>query len=229
VDAVLFRGASIPDWRSGRMWQLGLLQASASLIYFGSNTFIPDYLHAIERPELVGAALTALNGGQLPASLVIGLVPLRFLARPLTSLLVAGAVLIALLVVVSLPGVPLVVAAGVLGFLAAYILVLSFALPALLARPADVARLSAGTFAISYSTTFVVTLLAGAAWDATHVPASAFLPVLAASALVIGLGPRLTAAGMASTVGQELAEPDARGERQQQGDAVHGEPRAAGE
>lgn len=228
VDAVLFRGASIPDWRSFRMWQLGLLQASASLVYFGGNTFIPDYLHAIDRPELVGAALTALNGGQLPASAVIGLVPMRFLARPLTSLAVAGAVLCALLVVIVLPGVPLVVAAGVFGFCAAYILVLSFALPALPAAPADVARLSAGTFAISYSTTFVVTLLAGAAWDATHIAASAFLPVLAASGIVVVLGPRLTAAAMASTVGQDLGQVDAGDERQDQGDAVGGAPHAAG-
>jgi CP family cyanate transporter-like MFS transporter len=229
VDAVLFRGASIPDWRSFRMWQLGLLQASASLVYFGGNTFIPDYLHAIDRPELVGAALTALNGGQLPASAVIGLVPLRLLARPATSLLVAGAVLCALLVVVLLPGVPLVVAAGVFGFCAAYILVLSFALPPLLAAPADVARLSAGTFAISYSTTFVVTLLAGATWDATHIAAMAFLPVLAATAIVVLLGPRLTAAAMASTVGQDLTDVDARDQRQQQGEAVDDAPRAARE
>ena len=61
--------ASIPDWRSRRLWQLGTLQASASLIYFGGNTFIPDYLHATNQPELLGAALTALNGGQVPASL----------------------------------------------------------------------------------------------------------------------------------------------------------------
>ena len=39
---------------------------------------------------------------------------------------------------------------------------LSFALPALLAAPGDVARLSAGTFAIGYSTAFLVTLVTGA-------------------------------------------------------------------
>jgi CP family cyanate transporter-like MFS transporter len=196
--ARFYHGASIPDWRIGRLWQLGILQAAASLVYFGGNTFIPDYVHATGQPELLGPALTALNGGQVPASIVIGLVPLRVLARPATSILVAGLVLGALIVLVTLPGVPFVVAAAVLGFCAAYILVLSFALPALLAKPSDVARWSSGAFAISYTTTFVVTLLAGAAWDATHVAASAFLPVLAASAIVVSFAPRLVSAATAS-------------------------------
>jgi CP family cyanate transporter-like MFS transporter len=188
------RPRGMPDWRSGRMWRLGLFQSSASMVYFGANTFIPDYLHAIGQADLVGPALTSLNGLQIPASLVIGLVPLSTLARPLVSYAVALATVAALLVVLAWPGLPLVLAAGVFGFCGAYILVLSFALPALLAGPAEVARLSAGTFAISYSTAFVVTVLAGAVWDATHVEASAFLPALAGSALVAALGPRLVMA-----------------------------------
>jgi len=226
-DASMFRGAGMPDWRIGRMWQLGVLQAAASLVYFGGNTFIPDYLHATDHPELVGAALMALNGGQVPASAVIGFVPLRLLARPVTSLGVAALVLVALAVVVALPGVPLVIAAGMFGFGAAYILVLSFALPPLLARPSDVARLSAGAFTISYSSTFVITLLAGATWDATHVAASAFLPVLAASAIVVALGPRLVTAAMASAARQHLSDHDTADEDHRQREAVQHEPATA--
>ena len=190
------RPQGMPDWRSSRMWRLGVLQSAASMVYFGANTFIPDYLHATSQADLVGLALTSLNGAQVPASAVIGLVPLRVLARPMTSYAVAGAILVSLGVVLTLPGAALIAAAGVFGFCAAYILVLSFALPALLAEPADVARLSAGTFAISYSTAFLVTLLAGAVWDATHVEASAFLPALAGSALVAALGPALVSAAV---------------------------------
>jgi CP family cyanate transporter-like MFS transporter len=181
----------MPDWRSSRMWRLGMLQSSASMIYFGANTFIPDYLHSTNQPELVGAALASLNGAQVPASAVIGFVPWRVLARRETSYGVALAILLGLLVVVTLPGPPLVVAAGVFGFFAAYILVLSFALPALLAGPGDVARLSAGTFAISYTTAFFVTLVSGAVWDATHVEASAFLPALVGSLVVAVFAPGL--------------------------------------
>jgi hypothetical protein len=161
------------------------------MVYFGANTFIPDYLHATNQADLVGVALASLNGAQVPASAVIGLVPLRILARPTTSYGVAAAIVAALVVVLLFPGLPLVIAAGVLGFCGAYILVLSFALPALLAAPSEVSRLSAGTFAISYSTAFLMTLFTGAVWDATHIEASAFLPALAGSAIVATFAPRL--------------------------------------
>ena len=195
-EAGVARPLGMPEWRSPRMWRLGILQSSASMIYFGANTFVPDYLHATNQADLVGAALSALNGAQVPASAVIGLVPLRLLARRATSYGVGVAVLLALIAMLTLPGVPLVIAAGVFGFCAAYILVLSFALPALLAEPADVARLSAGTFAISYTTAFLVTLLAGAVWDVSQVEASAFLPALVGSVIVAALGPGLIRAAM---------------------------------
>jgi CP family cyanate transporter-like MFS transporter len=188
----------LPDWRSGPMWRLGIFQSAASMVYFGANTFIPDYLHATNQADLVGVALASLNGMQVPASFVIGFVPLRMLGRPLAFYLVSLGILAALATALLLPGAPLVVAAGVLGFCAAYILVLSFALPALLARPREVARLSAGTFAISYTTAFLVTLVSGAVWDATHVEASAFLPALAGATIALTLGPRLVAAALRS-------------------------------
>ena len=147
-------------------------------------------MHATNQAGLVGPALAALNGGQLPASVVIGLVPLRVLAQRSTSVAVGAAIVMALATVITLPGSLTVVAAGVFGFCAAYILVVSFALPALLVGPAGAPRLSAGMFAVSYTLAFVVTLLAGALWDTTHL-ASAFLPVLASSAVVTLLGPRL--------------------------------------
>jgi CP family cyanate transporter-like MFS transporter len=188
----------LPDWRSGRMWRLGIFQSAASMVYFGANTFIPDYLHATNQAALVGVALASLNSMQVPASFVIGFVPLRLLGRPLTFYLVSLGILMALATALLLPGAPMVVAAGVLGFCAAYILVLSFALPALLAKSREVARLSAGTFAISYTTAFLVTLVSGAVWDATHVEASAFLPALAGAAIAVALGPRLVSAALHS-------------------------------
>jgi hypothetical protein len=180
------------------MWRLGIFQSAASMVYFGANTFIPDYLHATNQADLVGLALASLNGMQVPASAVIGFVPLSVLARPLTSYVVGIGILAALGVALSLPGAGLVVAAGVLGFCAAYILVLSFALPALVAPPHEVARLSGGTFAISYSTAFLVTLLSGAIWDSTHLVAAAFLPALIGALVEVFLGPRLVAAALRS-------------------------------
>ncbi|HXA26400.1 MAG TPA: MFS transporter, partial [Acetobacteraceae bacterium] len=53
-----------PDWHAAL--PLGMLLGGTAGLYFLGNSFIPDYLHAIGRPELVGAALSALNIAQLP-------------------------------------------------------------------------------------------------------------------------------------------------------------------
>ncbi|HEX3469092.1 MAG TPA: MFS transporter [Candidatus Elarobacter sp.] len=183
--------AWLPDFRDPRVWQLGGFQAAASLTYFGANTFLPDYLHATGNAGLVGAALTALNVGQIPASLAVGLIPMRILGRTSTSLLVAALIAVAVGGVLLLGGEWAVAGGALLGFVAAYVLTLSFALPALSAPPDEVPRLAAGTFTLGYSISFVTTLLSGAAWDATHFAAVAFLPILFAAVIVAVLGPRL--------------------------------------
>lgn len=191
AEAGLWRGSGMPDWRNARMWRLAFFQSSASLLYFGTNTFVPDYLTATGQADLIAPVLASLNASQVPASFVVGLVPFSILGRPVTSFVVSGAILACLLVMILVRGAAIVAAAGLLGFLGAYVLVLSFALPALLAKPRDVSRLSAGVFTISYSTAFLASLVAGAIWDASHQPAVAFLPVLLGGLIVLVLGPGL--------------------------------------
>jgi CP family cyanate transporter-like MFS transporter len=60
-----------PDWRDGLIWRLGLMFGANNAIYFSANAFIPDYLHHVGRPDLIGDTLSALNIGQLPASLIL--------------------------------------------------------------------------------------------------------------------------------------------------------------
>jgi CP family cyanate transporter-like MFS transporter len=183
--------AWLPDIRDKRVWMLGTFQSAASLTYFGANTFLPDFLHVTGHPALVGAALAALNIGQLPASLAVGLIPMRILALRLTSLLVAALIVAALAGVLVYGGAVTVVAAAVLGFTGAYVLTMTFAVPALIAPQDEIARLAGGTFTLGYTISFITTLLSGAAWDATHAPAAAFLPMLIAAVIVMLLGPRL--------------------------------------
>ena len=189
--ATAANGAWLPDFRDRRVWLLGTYQSAASMTYFGANTFLPDFLHATNQGTLVGAALAALNIGQIPASLAVGLIPLRILAKRATSLLVAACILVALAGVLTFGGAFVVAAAALLGLCGAYVLTMSFALPALFAPPNEIARLVAGTFTLGYTISFVTSLLSGAAWDATHAPAAAFLPMIAAAAIVAVLGPRL--------------------------------------
>lgn len=174
-----------PDWRHRETWQLGLMQGGIGGLYFASNAFIPDYLHAIGRPDLVTLCLAALNLGQLPASLAL-LVWARRLGGSKTALV--------LMQVLGLIGIgtffvpqPWVAGfgAGVIGFCCAFTLIVTLALPPQIAAAGDVHRLSAGMFAIGYSLSCVVPLLGGALWDATGMPAAAFLAAAGAIAIVL--------------------------------------------
>jgi MFS transporter, CP family, cyanate transporter len=173
-----------PDWRSPLTWQLGMLMGGTGGLYFSANAFIADYLHAIGRPELVSAALAALNTGQLPSSFLV-----LFLVRRLgTSRLTF--VIMPLLAIAGLGGLfapfdwVIVVGVFATGFFGAFVLILGLALPPQLAPPGDVHRLSAGMFAIGYTLSCAIPPIGGALWDVTGIPASAFLAGAASSAIV---------------------------------------------
>jgi MFS transporter, CP family, cyanate transporter len=171
-----------PDWHDRRLWQVGFLLGGTGGLYFSANAFIPDYLHATGRPELVGPCLSALNIAQLPASAIV----LMF-ARRLTGSrapLVASTALAALGITLFLARPDLAfIATSMLGFCCGIQLVLSLALPPLLAPPHEVHRMSAGMFAIGYLTSFAIPPIGGAIWDLTGVPAMAFSAAAAAIAL----------------------------------------------
>lgn len=179
-----------PDWRSTRTWRLGLIFGGASVAYFGANAFIPDYLKATHHAGLISAGLTSLNLCQLPASIMIAALPALFIARR-WPIVATGVITIASGLGFLMGGIWIVVWAGILGFATASVFVLTLALPPLLAEPHDVHRLSAAMFTITYACSFVGSLVGGAIWDASGVPFTAFLPVIAAGlgmiAFVVGL------------------------------------------
>jgi len=70
-----------PDWRNPLTWQIGVLLGSVNGVYFASNAFLPGYLTEAGRPDLISAALTALNFGQLPASFILLATAERFVRR----------------------------------------------------------------------------------------------------------------------------------------------------
>ena len=180
-----------PDWRDAQTWQVGLILGGGSCIYFTANAFIPDYLHATGADDLIGACLTWLNIGQLPASFLVLGFPERITGKkgPLVALSLMSLGGLGLLLL-PVPGVR-ILGAGILGFASAFALILTLALPPMLAAAADVHRLSAGMFAIGYLTAFLVPLLGGIAWDATGFPATAFLPIVLGAAMVLAVAARL--------------------------------------
>jgi MFS transporter, CP family, cyanate transporter len=180
-----------PDWRNGRTWRLGLLQGTGSAAYFGANAFLPTYLHAIGHPGLVGTGLTVLNAAQIPASLLLAVLPPRR---------TTGAAAVAVMAVTSAAGFPLILSgnpaailagATVIGLTSSAMLITSLTLPALLEGPGEAPRLSAGMFVIGYGLAFLLPLAGGAAWDSSGVPATAFAPVLVAAAILLAMAPAL--------------------------------------
>jgi CP family cyanate transporter-like MFS transporter len=182
-----------PDWKNADTWKLGFLQGGASMAYFGSNAFMPDFLRATGRSDLIGACLTALNAGQLPASLLAAAFASAIVGRRAPLVALGAAVLVGLGVFLLSVGRGAVLGAGMLGFCFAFILVLSLALPPLLAERDDVHRLSAGMYAVGYALSFATPVLGGAIWDLTHRPAAAFVPVALGALTVLATAATLPA------------------------------------
>ncbi len=176
-----------PDWRSGLIWRLGLMFGANNAIYFSTNAFIPDYLHHLGRPDLIGDTLSALNIGQLPASLILLACAGRLAGRAWPYVACGMLSLACVLGILSGTGWVIVTAAAALGFSGAATLTLMLALPPLLSPPDDVHRMTAAMFTISYSGAVVVPIISGLAWDASGIPAVAFIPIGLCAFLLIGL------------------------------------------
>jgi MFS transporter, CP family, cyanate transporter len=166
-----------PDWRNKLIWQVGILLGSVNGVYFCTNAFLPGHLTAAGRADLISAALTALNFGQLPASFALLALAGKLERRAWPFILCGVAVLLCLAGIASTASAWTVVFAGAIGFICGAVLTLGFALPALLSEPGDVARMSAAVFTISYSEGLLVSVLGGAAWDLSGSPRFAFLPI----------------------------------------------------
>jgi CP family cyanate transporter-like MFS transporter len=166
-----------PDWSDKQIWQFAILLGSVNSAYFSTNAFLPGHLTAAGRADLISVALTALNFGQLPASFALIAVARRFERRAWPFILCGMMAVSCLIGIAVTASAWTVVFAGLLGFICATVLTLGFALPALLSAPADVARMSAAVFALSYTEGLIVAVLAGAAWDLGGSPRYAFVPI----------------------------------------------------
>jgi MFS transporter, CP family, cyanate transporter len=166
-----------PDWRRPLIWRLGFILGSVNAMYFVTNAFLPDYMVATGRPDLISLALTALNLSQIPASfLMLGLAG-RLVKRPSAYRITGGLAILSLIGMMTMQGAWIVFWAGSLGFVTAVTLILALALPSVLGAPDDVHRTSAGMFTISYSVAMVLSVVGGWLWDFTRSPVAGLAPV----------------------------------------------------
>ena len=177
-----------PNWRDSQLWRLALCLGCINTDYFATNTFLPDYLHALGRSDLISATLTALNFCQLPASFVMLALAPKLVRRHWAYVGIGLLNFVGIVGIAVSSGWGIVGWAGLLGFSDASGLILILALPPLLSEPEDVHRLASAMFTISYPVAVLMSVLAGFAWDRTHIPVIAFVPI-GFCALVLALLP----------------------------------------
>jgi CP family cyanate transporter-like MFS transporter len=171
------------------IWRLGLIFGSVNATYFVSNAFLPDYVTAVGHAELVGPALTALNFGQLPASVLMLPLAGRLVTAPRAYVATGVLALVCVVGMMATHGIGIVIWAGLLGFIGAVTMVLALALPSVLSAPDDVHRTSACMFTVSYSCAMVLSILGGWLWDVTHHPIAGFAPNALCGLVIAALAP----------------------------------------
>ncbi len=169
-------------------FHLGFLLGSGSLIYFAMNSWIASYNQALHYANLTPLALTILNASQIPSSLGVTFFAQRMTGRRWPFVLAGFVCTGAMLGWIFTPASLEYLWAALLGASSALVFTLALALPALLAAPGKIARLTGATLSLGYSTAFVGPFIGGGLWDIFRLPALAFLPVFFASVLLIFLG-----------------------------------------
>jgi len=180
-----------PDWPAFDVLRLGLIFGGVGPLYFGTNAFLPGYLSEAGRADLISPALTALNLGQLPASLLL-IAFARYIERRAWPFVVSSLVgLAGIGAIVMTASLLTVIGAAAAGFAAGAAFALGLTLPPLLSKPEEVARVAAAMFTVAYGSTVVVALLCGALWDLSATARAAFLPIAIATMLPIALIPTI--------------------------------------
>jgi CP family cyanate transporter-like MFS transporter len=184
--ALLTRPARV-NLRAWRIWQSSLLLGGGSLLFFGMDTWIPVYYHHLGRSD-GSLALAVLTIAQLPASLALTAWGQHLAGRPIGFVLAGGTASVASIAWFIAPVGWDVVLTGIIGAASAALFVLCLSLPPYLASGAGVAQVSGIMLGISYTLAFAGPFLGGVLWDKTHIPVTAFIPIMLACIATTILG-----------------------------------------
>jgi MFS transporter, CP family, cyanate transporter len=167
-----------PDWKNPLTWLLGFALGCNNSSFFSTNAFLGEYLDSLGEPGLLGAALAWLNGLQLAAPFLLLLTAKRLERRAWPFLVFGPILLVSFLTLIVFPSrLGIIVSAAMVGLTTAMTFAPVLALPALICMPADVPRMSAGMFTISYSCGIAIPAIGGALWDFSGKPWTVFLPL----------------------------------------------------
>jgi MFS transporter, CP family, cyanate transporter len=178
-----------PDWENPLVWLLGLTLGSNNAAYFSTNAFLGDYLTSLGEPDLLGPALGWLNGAQIVTPLLLLFLADRMQRRAWPFLIFGPVLLASFLGIMLVPKVLwIIVCAALVGLTTAITLIATLALPPILGSPADLPRLAAGMFTVSYACAIIVPTISGALWDATDKAWTVFVPLCLCAVMLTVLG-----------------------------------------
>jgi CP family cyanate transporter-like MFS transporter len=178
-----------PDFKDPLVWLLGIAFGSNNSPFFTTNAFLGDYLGSEGKSALLGSALGWLNGAQIIAPFLLLFMSERLQRRAWPFIWLGPLLLLAFVgIIVSRSDIVINICAGLIGLTTAVTLTAILALPPVLSTAADLPRISAGMFTISYTTAIIVPTISGALWDATGKPWSAFVPLCICAIVLTVLG-----------------------------------------
>ncbi len=146
------------------------------MLYFGTNAFLPTFLHAAGYPDLVAPCLAALNTSQLAAAFIVAVVARRGASSRTLLAVCGGFAIVGLAGIVLAPSQLAIVASAVVGICSAVAFIVALTMPAFLAGPDDVHCLAAGMTTIGDMSAFLFPLAGGIAWQVSGNSALAFVP-----------------------------------------------------
>lgn len=177
-----------PDWTDPLTWKVGVVMGCASAIFFGVNAFLPGYLNDSGEGRFLNDALAALNGGQIPATLILLVYGQRLATRRLAYVFAGIFAALAVAALLVMHGAWVVLGAGVAGFCCAWVITLGLMVPPLLAMPDDVHLMAGAIFTIGYLLAVIMPIVGGASWDMTGVRDAAFVPFVACGIVMALVG-----------------------------------------
>jgi MFS transporter, CP family, cyanate transporter len=174
--------AWLPQLNSRLNWRIGLTLGSITSAYFCLNGFLPARLNADGHPELISAALTGLNAGQVPASFLLLITADKLQGKRWPYLVLGVLSSVCVVGILTSASAWTVFWASLAGFSLGAGLSLGLALAPLLCRsPDEVALTSATAFAIAYGFAMLVSFLSGVAWDLAGNINAVLIPILLGS------------------------------------------------
>ena len=179
---------SWPNWRQGSVWKVGFLLGAINASYFGLNGFLPGWLAKAGGSSQIQPALLALNGAQIPASMLM-MVYVERLALRRASYITAGLLVLAGSVgLATAPAVFAVAFAAAAGFSLGCLLTMALALPPLTMAAENVPSFSAAVFTVSYTIAVLTALVTGSLQSAGSRQFISILPIAMAALAVVAVG-----------------------------------------